>query len=221
MIFFKICLIFTLAIFYGCSSKNSIESDANAVKSYETIMKITPNCSPCSRNSKNYVGKINGATYTSDIAVLCCPQMRKIDTSSDLKKVYIHAVRDLGYEQKVIHAKGENYVQKRRFDTLFFYALKKELTARGILVVSSQTSPYTLRVDFTFTKFSGAYDMNSLNSTLFGDLAIKNINYEKHVKISTRQNVRDLNSDEFDLYMDLLVKQVANKVADEIGDFKG
>ena len=50
-------------------------------------------------------------------------------------------------------------------------------------------------------------------------LKIKNINKNRTLYITTTQNVSDLSVskiDDFDLYMNLLIKQSANKVAQEI-----
>ncbi|CUU74664.1 hypothetical protein [Campylobacter hyointestinalis] len=219
-------LLFTLAFaifFIGCSSKNlDPYSDTSAKRSFETIMKIKVACQPC--NKSNYETTINGKYYKSDVAINCCPNMRKIDTSAGLTKVYLHRVSDLRENQKAIFVNGskEAYDLNKRIDSLFYLSLKEELKNRGIVLVDDQTSPYTLRVDFDFTGFKGVYNpkYENLNSKLYGILNIKNINYTRHIKISTTQSVRGLSgTGDFGMYMDLLVKQAANKAAEEISKF--
>ena len=76
-------------------------------------------------------------------------------------------------------------------------------------------------VTFEFDNIKSIYSpgANYLNSKLFGTLKIKNINKNRTLYITTTQNVSDLSVskiDDFDLYMNLLIKQSANKVAQEI-----
>ncbi|RAZ46649.1 hypothetical protein [Campylobacter hyointestinalis] len=217
-------LLLAFAMFFiGCSSKNlDSYSDTSAKRSFETIMKINAVCQPCNRSS--YETIIDGKSYKSDVAINCCPNIRKIDTSAGLTKVYLHRVSDLRENQKAIFVNGskEAYDLNKRIDSLFFLSLKEELKNRGIVLVNHQTSPYTLRVDFDFTGFKGVYNpkYENLNSKLYGVLNIKNINYTRHIKISTTQNVSGLrDTGEFGIYMDLLVKQAANKAAEEISKF--
>ncbi|RAZ25154.1 hypothetical protein [Campylobacter hyointestinalis] len=217
-------LLLAFAMFFiGCSSKNlDSYSDTSAKRSFETIMKINAVCQPCNRSS--YETIIDGKSYKSDVAINCCPNIRKIDTSAGLTKVYLHRVSDLRENQKAIFVNGskEAYDLNKRIDSLFFLSLKEELKNRGIVLVNHQTSPYTLRVDFDFTGFKGVYNpkYENLNSKLYGVLNIKNINYTRHIKISTTQNVSGLRgTGEFGIYMDLLVKQAANKAAEEISKF--
>ncbi|ANE34996.1 hypothetical protein [Campylobacter hyointestinalis] len=217
-------LLLAFAMFFiGCSSKNlDSYSDTSAKRSFETIMKINAVCQPCNKSS--YETIIDGKSYKSDVAINCCPNIRKIDTSAGLTKVYLHRVSDLRENQKAIFVNGskEAYDLNKRIDSLFFLSLKEELKNRGIVLVNHQTSPYTLRVDFDFTGFKGVYNpkYENLNSKLYGVLNIKNINYTRHIKISTTQNVSGLRgTGEFGIYMDLLVKQAANKAAEEISKF--
>ncbi|AGZ82277.1 hypothetical protein [Campylobacter fetus] len=216
--------LFAALFFIGCSSKTVLDpyADTSAAKSYETIMKITLNCEPCA--DTNYETTINGYTYRSDVAINCCTNLRKIDAGAGLKKVYLHNIADLRENSKVIKANGKAYSLNKRLDTLFYLAMKEELTNRGMLVVDSQTSPYTLRVDFGFTDFKGVYSpgASQLNSRLQGILRIKNINYDKRIQINTRQSVSGLSANDvsdFGLYMDLLVKQAVNKAAEQISKF--
>ena len=77
------------------------------------------------------------------------------------------------------------------------------------------------RVDFDFTDIKSVYSPGAsyLNSKLVGTLNIKNINKKRTILITTTQSVSDLNASDpadFDLFMNLLIKQSANKVAQEI-----
>ena len=99
--------------------------------------------------------------------------------------------------------------------------LQRELNSRGIVVVDTQTSPYTYRLDFRFDELRGSYSGSSeiLNGHLNGLLIISNINFKKTLPISTRHHVEKLEASEsgqFDFFIALLVKQAAIKVADEI-----
>ena len=89
------------------------------------------------------------------------------------------------------------------------------------MVVDSQTSPYTYRVDFAFTDYAASYSEPSqyLSAAMKGKLGVKNINKTRVLNISTRQDVRKLEAEDtqdFNLYVYLLVKQAANKAAEEI-----
>ncbi|ALV24002.1 outer membrane liproprotein [Campylobacter iguaniorum] len=209
----------------GCSSKNGLYIDSGSQKSYETIMTIKTNCKPCD-SAAIYKTTINGASYKSDMAISCCENVRKIDTNVALQKVYIHHVWDLRENQKVIYVKNSKtaYTLSSRADAMFYLALRDELMSRGIMVVDSQTSPYTLKVDFAFSDFAGIYNpaYAQLNSKLIGNVSMTNINYKRKRQISTTQNVTGLKNpslSDFDLYMGLLAKQAANKVAEEISKF--
>jgi len=110
---------------------------------------------------------------------------------------------------------------KERLERLFHLFLQDELLNRGIMVVDSQTSPYTYRVDFAFTDYAASYSEPSqyLSAAMKGKLGVKNINKTRVLNISTRQDVRKLeaeDTEDFNLYVYLLVKQAANKAAEEI-----
>lgn len=221
-------------IFLGCSSKTSdravvtdnfsSSSSSDAKFHFEEVMKIPIDCSSC-KGSGNTV-TINGTKYRSDVAIKCCLKKNMIDTKAALKKVYIHRITDERKDVqsiKYIRQNGSTVVfnSNPRLEPLFYMFLKQELLSRGILVVEDQTSPYTYRLDFSFTELKGVYSRSQeqLNSQLFGVLKIKNINYGRILNITTKQEVKKLavsRTGQFDIYVSLLVKQAANKVAEEI-----
>lgn len=221
-------------LFLGCSSKTSDglvlagnvsgPSSSDAKFHFEEVMKIPVDCSSC-KGSGNTV-TINGAKYRSDVAIKCCLKKNMIDTKVALKKVYLHRITDEREDVqsiKYIRANGSTVMfnSNPRLELLFYMFLKQELLLRGILVVEDQTSPYTYRLDFAFTELKGVYSRNQeqLNSQLFGVLKIKNINFSRMLNITTKQEVKKLavsRTGQFDIYVSLLVKQAANKVAEEI-----
>lgn len=220
-------------IFLGCSSKTdgpilasnvSGSSSSDAKFHFEEVMKIPVDCSSC--NGSGDTVTINGAKYRSDVAIKCCLKKNMIDTKVALKKVYIHRITDERADAqsiKYIRANGTTtmFNSNPRLELLFYMFLKQELLSRGILVVEDQTSPYVYRVDFAFTELKGVYSRNQeqLNSQLFGVLKIKNINFGRMLNITTKQEVKKLEASrtgQFDIYVSLLVKQAANKVAEEI-----
>ncbi|QCD53161.1 hypothetical protein [Campylobacter sp. RM16192] len=221
-------------LFLGCSSKTSdgpvltsnisSSSSSDAKFHFEEVMKIPADCSSCSGSGKEIA--INGTRYKSDVAINCCLKKNMIDTKVGLKKVYIHRITDErnGPEAiKYIRRDGSIvfFNSNPRLEVLFYMFLKQELLSRGIVVTDDQTSPYTYRLDFSFNELKGVYSRNNeqLKSQLFGVLKIKNINYNRIKNISTNQDVRKLavsRTGQFDIYVSLLVKQAANKVAEEI-----
>ncbi|MCR8695874.1 MULTISPECIES: hypothetical protein [Campylobacter] len=215
-------LILVLAMIFGGCAMNSSTARTESAKSYDTIFRINTKCEPCSQ--KGYETTIDGRLYRSDIALNCCENSRTIDTSAALKKVYIHKVVDLADSQKSVKINGKNVKFDKNFASVFYAALTTELKSRGIYVENSSKSPYTYRVDFDFTDIRSAYSpgANYLNSKLSGTLNIKNINKKRTILITTTQSVSDLNasqSSDFDMFMNLLIKQSANKVAQEVSNF--
>lgn len=213
-------LILVLAMIFGGCAMNSSTARTSA-KSDDTIFRLNTQCEPCSQ--KGYETIIDGRLYRSDIALNCCENSRTIDTSVALKKVYIHKVVDLADSQKSVKINGKNVKFDKNFASVFYAALTTELKSRGIYVESSGKSPYTYRVDFDFTDIRSTYSpgSNYLNSKLSGTLNIKNINKKRTILITTTQSVSDLNASQsynFDMFMNLLIKQSANKVAQEISN---
>lgn len=203
----SIFLLFFAFFLISCSSTTPSH------ESKDVVVRIKKDCAPCSRH---FDGVIKGHHYSSDIPIECCTGIRPIDTSSSFTKVYIHGVFDLRSDQKIIQ--GKKFT--KRLDKLFYLALKKEIEARGMLVVDTQTSPYTLRVDFDFTDYKSTSSKDTFHATLDGFLTIKNINYTKKFNISTYQRIKDLGlNPDYDLFVDLLAKQAANKVAEKISKF--
>lgn len=212
-------LVLVLAMILGGCATSSSTTKVAATKSYDTLFRINTKCEPCSQ--KGYETTIDGRAYRSDIALNCCENSRTIDTSASLKKVYIHRVIDLADSQKSVKVNGKSFKFDKNFASIFYTALTTELESRGIYVKNSSNSPYTYRVDFDFTDIKSVYSPGAsyLNSKLVGTLNIKNINKKRTILITTTQSVSDLNASDpadFDLFMNLLIKQSANKVAQEI-----
>ena len=89
------------------------------------------------------------------------------------------------------------------------------------MVVETQTSPYTYRLDFSFTDLKGSYSQSTryLEARLEGAVRFSNINFTRNFSFATTQEAVKLKAEkskDFDLYVSLLVKQMANKVAEEI-----
>ncbi len=221
-------LLFAAFLFTGCfglfesSPEVAQASDGNA-KGYKEVMRIKADCSSCASGGQDI--KINGTDYTSDVAIKCCIAQSRIDTNAAIKKVYIHKIADERAADSGIKFISKNGAKmlypKERLERLFHLFLQDELLNRGIMVVDSQTSPYTYRVDFAFTDYAASYSEPSqyLSAAMKGKLGVKNINKTRVLNISTRQDVRKLEAEDtqdFNLYVYLLVKQAANKAAEEI-----
>lgn len=217
-------------VFAGCfggkSLPNGVDngSKSSAEFQFKEVMRIPLDCSSCSGVGKSVT--INGVRYRSDVAIRCCLSKNLIDSKVALKKVYIHRIIDQRESAQSIKFIGKNgkvslLSPNPGLELLFYMFLKQELSSRGILLEESANSPYTYRVDFAFNKLDGIYSQNyeHLNSQLLGLLVIKNINYNRMINISTTQEARKFEaskSEDFDMFVALLVKQAANKVAEEI-----
>ncbi|WP_324612666.1 hypothetical protein [Campylobacter anatolicus] len=227
--------IFIAVFLNGCSSmfcSSCVALDgshgisvSNADKMhFEEVLRIQSDCSMCSPSGSDLL--INGSEYTSDVAIKCCLEKNMIDTNIGLKKVYFHRITDARNSARSIHfvskkGKKEFFNSNPRLEVLFYLFLQQELNSRGIVVVDTQTSPYTYKLDFEFKFLEGKYSQTSeiLNGRLDGDLRFHNINLNRNLSLSTRQQVRVLDAKEskdFDFFIALLVKQAAMKVADEI-----
>lgn len=212
-------LVLVLAMILGGCAANNTPQNPEEQKPKQTLFRIDAKCEPCSQ--RGYETLIDGKLYRSDVAINCCENIRTIDTSAALKKVYIHKVVDLVETNKTIKINGRYVKFDKNFAKVFYETLAAELESRGIYVASDGDSPYTYRVEFEFDDIKSIYSPGAsyLNSKLFGTLKIKNINKNRKLYITTTQNVSDLSVskiDDFDLYMNLLIKQSANKVAQEI-----
>lgn len=144
----------------------------------------------------------------------------KIDTSSDLKKAYIHSVVALNIEQIYTNHKGERVKLDQRIDAAFFRFLKKELRKRGIVLVNSQDFPYTWRVDFKFTKFNASHKNGVFDGQMSGKLTLKNINYSKKFTINAKLNQEKVNKSEVSNKIDSLAQALAIRAADHINQLK-
>lgn len=191
---------------------------------FEEVMRIPADCSACKGRGDGLF--INGVKYKSDVAINCCLEKNMIDTNVGLKKVYFHRIVDARSSARSIYYTGIEgntavFNSNPRLEVLFYMFLQRELNSRGIVVVDTQTSPYTYRLDFRFDELRGSYSGSSeiLNGHLKGLLILSNINFKKTLPISTRHHVEKLEASEsgqFDFFIALLVKQAAIKVADEI-----
>ena len=221
-------LLFAAFLFTGCfglfeSSPEVAQTEGGNAKGYKEVMRIKADCSSCASGGQSLT--INGASYTSDVAIKCCIAQSRIDTNAAIKKVYIHRILDERSPEsgiKFVSKKGAKMLySKERLESLFYLFLQDELLNRGIMVVDGQASPYTYRVDFAFTDYAATYIASSqyLSAAMRGKLGVKNINKTRVLNIGTRQDVRKLKAggiQDFDLYIYLLVKQAANKAAEEI-----
>ncbi|MBE3022987.1 hypothetical protein [Campylobacter sp. 7477a] len=223
--------LFVTLFLSGCGYKffgteYGYKMDDETKTAFNEVMRLKVDCSECSQNFLAKTITINGREYTSDVAIKCCLSKNLIDTDIGLKKVYIHRITDSRESAKGIEYTNK-YDQKWLYDTrpsleaLFYTFLEDELNSRGILVVGTQTSPYTYRLDFDFRNFWATYDYDSkiLSGRLSGNLVISNINFKRNLGISTKQQVKRLNANQakdFDFFVALLVKQAAIKVAGEI-----
>ena len=200
----------------------SISSQDNTY--FEEVLRIPADCSACKGRGDGVF--INGVKYRSDVAINCCLEKNMIDINVGLKKVYFHRIVDARSSARSIYYTREDgsgvvFNSNPRLEVLFYMFLKRELNSRGIVVVDTQTSPYTYRLDFRFDELRGTYSRNSeiLNGHLYGELVLSDINFKKRIPISTRHHVEELEaskSGQFDFFIALLVKQAAIKVADEI-----
>lgn len=214
-------LIFGLLL-QGClfSSKDNLGAR------YESVLKISTDCKPCGHTA--YSTYIDGNAYSSDIAIKCCENSRKINKSLVFKKVYFHHISDLTGSAKIVNLNTRNgkttLKAQRQLDGIFYFMLEKELKSRGILVVDNQNSPYTIKLDFEILDFLGNYDANRnfYSSNLSARAVLKNIDKSKKYEIFTTQNVNGLKANkakDLYLYFDILAKQAANKVANLIDEF--
>ena len=235
----RTALLAIFAVFFisGCSAKASLclscegidgvqsASISSQDKTYfEEVLRIPADCSACKGRGDGVF--INGVKYKSDVAINCCLEKNMIDINVGLKKVYFHRIVDARSSARSIYytrLDGSSVVfsSNPRLEVLFYLFLQRELNSRGIVVVDTQTSPYTYRLDFRFDELRGNYQRSSeiLNGHLKGVLSLSNINFKKSLPISTKHHVEKLEatqSGQFDFFIVLLVKQAAIKVADEI-----
>lgn len=228
-----IIAVFAFAII-GCSSKSEMliiqkpQIDAQSATLFTEVMRVPLDCSEC--NGKGRGVFINGAFYKSDVAIKCCLNKNLIDTDVAFKKVYLHRIVDFRDSPKAIYYTKKNGQQvvvfnsTSRPEVLFYMFLEQELKSRGIVVVDTQTSPYTYKLDFFIKNIRGDYDRSSeiLSGKLSGELKISNINKNKTLQINTTQEVTKLfanKQQDFDFFISLLAKQAANKVAEIITKF--
>lgn len=212
----------------GCSSSqptaSQIEVDSASKEQYQKIIRIPVNCDRCMDEFKTVID--GDVEYRSDVAIKCCLRDNLIDTGVALKKVFIHRIIDSRQSTDAIKftkKNGRSYIftSNPRLEALFYLFLKQELNSRGIMVVETQTSPYTYRLDFSFTDLKGSYSQSTryLEARLEGAVRFSNINFTRNFSFATTQEAVKLKAEkskDFDLYVSLLVKQMANKVAEEI-----
>lgn len=217
-------LFFTGCLGFGKVSNNTMATDNDSKMLFTNVLDVENDCSLCDDGGKKVY--INGVRYYSDTALRCCLQKNMIDTNLALKKVYFHRITDDRQSARSIYYTRSDGLQvvfnsNPRLEVLFYMFLEHELNSRGILVVDTQTSPYTYRLDFSFEQLRGDYNEKSeyLSGSLFGRLTISNINFNKKLNISAKQSAQKLQASKsahFDFFIALLVKQTAMKVADEI-----
>ncbi|ARE80163.1 outer membrane lipoprotein MapA [Campylobacter helveticus] len=206
----KNCLLalFALLIFAGCSTKQNTFAQVNQVAK-------DSRCYPCD-SAQGFEAKIKGLLYISDVGINCCADKRTLDTGVALKKVYLHRFYDLREEQKVIYIKNQKYYIDLNFNAIFYTYLKKELEARGIVVLdsNSKNSPYVTKVNLSFLQFASKQDTLGLHSKLVGVMSLSDINRDKKFTLRTKQDVQGFeNLGDLSFYTHLLIKQMANKAA--------
>lgn len=211
------------------SGSCGVEECVGESNSKEEIARFQTKCDPCFKASKKgfFSTIFNGYSYQSDISFNCCPDRRALDTSVALKKVYIHKILDLRESQKIIsfitaNTKTSLHTAKR-FNLLLYKALAKELEQRGVIVVDTP-SVYGIKLDFELSELNSIYLQKNakLSSKLYGQLTLKTMGKIKRYNISTTQNVRSIeakNADDLGVFIELLVKQMANKIALEVVNF--
>lgn len=233
MLNFKAIFIALIATFMlaGCASRYcgscgtaGADIDGQSKMYFEEVMRVPADCSACEGSGDGVF--INGVKYKSDVAINCCLEKNMIDINIGLKKVYLHRIVDARENARSIYytkkdGSGMVFSSNPRLEVLLYLFLEKELSSRGMVVVDTQTSPYTYRLDFSFDYLRGNYNQNgeTLNGRLNGRLHLSNINFNKQINIATRHHVEKLEadrSDQFDFFIALLVKQAAIKIADEI-----
>lgn len=196
-----------IALFIGaCASKTSFDHAVD-------LSRQQP-CASC-ESADGFEAKINGLIYVSDIGIRCCADKRTLDPSAGLKKVYIHRVVDLPEENKFFYENDSKYYLEAQFNSSFYRFLEQELRARGIVVVEGiDNSPYTIRLDLAFVDYNANIDRGGLRANVQARVEFKNINYTKNFVVRTTQEVRGFNSlSDMPFYTQLLIKQMANKVA--------
>lgn len=229
--------VFTLIFFTGCFSFSSSQTSTSMSSSrqkrtdilFNDIMSIKVDCSVCSGKSKGFLVDINGIRYNSDMALKCCLRRNLLDTNISLKKVYIHRLLDerndiVAFDIINKYGKHLEYAPSFSLEYMFYKFLSQELQSRGILVVE-QPSDYSYRVDFSINKIIGTYDYRSgiLNSELIGNLKLSGAHVDRERKIRTTQNANklmDYKQNSMDFFISILLKQAANKVAEQIAYLK-
>lgn len=198
--------IVMLFVFSACAT------NSGTIAQVEQISNSTQ-CQPCESN-KAFEAKIKGLIYLSDVGLKCCANKRTLDTSVALKKVYLHRIYDLEEEKKIFKNKNASYYLDEHFNVILYSMLKTELKNRGIIVLEKSDSPYDLKLDLAFTDFNSKVDNNGLHSRVKANLKLRNINTQKTLAVSTRQDVVGFKDEkEMSFYTHLLLKQMANKIA--------
>ncbi|TQR31853.1 hypothetical protein DMB92_05560 [Campylobacter sp. MIT 99-7217] len=200
---------FLVLLFSACAPKSSFEQAVD-------LSRQQP-CASC-ESAEGFEARIKGLIYLSDVGIRCCADKRTLDPSVALKKVYIHRVVDLPEENKFFYNGTSKYYLEAQFHASFYRFLEQELRARGIIVVEGvDKSPYTIRLDLSFVDFNSNIDKAGLRSNLSARVEFKNINYTKNFVVRTNQEVRGLSgTSQIPFYTQLLIKQMANKVASVI-----
>lgn len=207
----KIVMFASLLFFLACSQhKNGFEGAKDVLRQQS--------CQECSSQDK-FEARVKGLVYISDIGLQCCLNKRTIDSGIALKKVYLHRIYDLSEDKKFVYdKKGRTYILNEEFNASYYVFLKQELQARGIEVIEEiNNSPYVLRLDLSFIDFFSRFTETNLNSELRASLHLKDININKTFILTTKQDVRGFDDiDDVKFYINLLIKQMANKTANLI-----
>lgn len=213
----KLLLVMLLGfVFMGCTDKNGAKMGE--------MMRINAECIPC--NAKKYSSIKMDELDDEKLMLKCCEN--PMDLGRGLKKVYIARLNELNAEQKFIVFASKDQKSaisiNKNFGEMFKIFLEKELKSMGILVIWDNPSPYALKVELDLMEFKSEYfrQNSRLNSVLGANLRIKNINKKRSHKISVSQNAAFAqieNSADAEIYLNFLIKQLANKAALKIFDF--
>lgn len=208
-------VIFFGLILVGCASKNSAQNGE--------LMRIDSKCIPCNLSKYSAIDT-SDLKYDKIIARECCAN--PFDASKGLKKVYIQNFNDFSEKLILIVSKSQKnaiYINQN-FNHIFRIFLKKELESMGILLIDNKPSPYALKINVDLMAFKSSYFKENLQlkSQLYANLRIKNINKTKFRQVFVKQNVNFAeitDSKDAEIYVNLLVKQLTNKIALQIFNF--
>lgn len=198
-------------------------NDKNSKLMFERVLKVPVDCSSGAKKGSDVV--IDGARYSSDVALNNCLKRNLIDAGMTLKKVYIHRITDNRKDASVLsymNNEGLNTIYTPSFslEELYYLFLQDELKSRGILVLD-EPSPSSIRLDFDIRHLAGA--RHPSNGTLELAMGAKlslngsRVNRKRDIISSAKVVKCGINCD-LDFFTSLIIKQAAIKSAQQISD---